>query len=411
MKSPALLIASMIIASNAHGRETALFDANPEHPWNRLSAALHSDAPPEFNVSGEYETRLLTGEVYRNTLNALDDFLGQHAEKAIKTPVKRAILQSELWATFDQVSDATGGEQAARMEIARRCATIIKRLALSDAEIAALPDTYAITVKSKEFPSDYDAAHPQSVFLPGDMLAESGPWIMLSSSAMESQQPAAIQHVKATQGRAVFYVLMRLPAGRQATLAYLKQLAEFPQPYTWNEKYKAYPYARSAVSFNRELPQFPPGTQVALIRRMVLTTSGGELKVTPIIENIQIRVYVKDPKEVHSGTSGSQDFYELPLAPEELFKGNGGLRASNGKHHARQLTFAKVNLFSQGAGCSSCHGGPGVLSLNTYTNVFGTPPSSPWFEPSSVSWQDTHTLNWKKRDYTWGLLSALLESR
>jgi hypothetical protein len=30
---------------------------------------------------------------------------------------------------------------------------------------------------------------------------------------------------------------------------------------------------------------------------------------------------------------------------------------------------------------------------------------------SSVSWQNTHTLNWKKRDCTWGLLGALLESR
>jgi len=410
MKSPALLIASMIIASNAHCRETTLYDANAEHPWNRLSAALHSDAPPGFNPPGEYETRLLTGESYQNTLHALDEFLVQHAEKAIKTPVKRAILQSDLWATFDQVADATGGEQAARKEIARRCAAIIKRLALSDAEIAALPDTYAITVKSTEFPSAYDPARPQSVFLPGDMLDDSGPWIVLSNSATESQ-PAAIQHVKATQGRAVFYALVRLPAGRQATLAYLKQLAKFPQPYVWNEMYKRYPYARSAVSFNRELPQFPPGTQVALMRRMVLTTSSGELKVTPITENIQLRVYVKDPKEVQFGASGSQDFYELRLAPEELFKGNGGMRASNGERQARHLAFAKVDLFSQGADCGNCHAEPGVLSLNTYTHAFGTPPSSPWFEPSSVSWQNAHTLNWKKRDYTWGLLSALLESR
>ena len=129
----------------------------------------------------------------------------------------------------------------------------------------------------------------------------------------------------------MFYALVRLPAGRQATLAYLKQLAKFPQPYVWNEMYKVYPYARSAVSFNRELPQFPPGTQVALMRRMVLTTSSGELKVTPIIENIQHSRVREGSEGSEFGASGSQDFYELRLAPEELFKGNGGLRASNGE--------------------------------------------------------------------------------
>src|SRR5678816_980932 len=142
MKTVALLLACMFMAS-VHAENPA-YDANPEHPWNRLSAALHTEAPLAFDPPGQYEARVLTGDSYEKALKALDDFLAHHGETAIKDPVKRAVLQSELWATFDQVSDATGGAQAARREIARRCATIIRRLALSDAEIAALPDTYAI---------------------------------------------------------------------------------------------------------------------------------------------------------------------------------------------------------------------------------------------------------------------------
>jgi hypothetical protein len=411
MKSPALLLGCVFVMSAVHAETPAIYDANRDHPWNRLSAALHTDAPLDFEAPGTYEARVLTGEHYEMALKALDDFLKHHSEKSIKSPIKRAILQSELWATFDQVSDAAGGMQDARREISRRCAAIIKRLALSDAEIAGLPDNYAITVASKEFPHAYDPAHPEKIFLPDDLLVDEPPWIMLSASATEILQPAAIQHVKATQGRAVFYAVLRLPAGRQATLAYLKKLAEFPQPYAWNETYKLYPYARSAVKVNPDLPQFPPGTQAALIRRMVLTNSNGELVVTPITESVQIRVYAKDPHEVRFESPDAQYFHEMTLAAEGLFLGNGGLRVTKGEPPSRRLTFARATLFSQRSHCSSCHGGAGVLALNTYTHAFGTLPNTPWFEPTSATRQDTNTLNWKKRDYTWGLLSALLESR
>jgi hypothetical protein len=396
--------------ASVHAENPAIYDANPGHPWNWLSAALHTDAPLSFDAPGKYEARVLTGDSYERALKALDDFLAQHGEKAITDPVKRAFLQSELWATFDQVSDATGGEQAARREIARRCAAIIKQLALSDAEIAALPDNYAIAVKSKDFPVAYDPAHPETAFLPPDLLVDGRPWIMLSASATEILEPAAIQHVKATQGRAVFYALVNLPAGRQATLAYLRKLAEFPQPYAWNDMYKVYPYARAAVTVNPEVPQFPAGTQAALLRRMILINSSGEPVVTPITESIQIRVYAMDPKEVQLDRPGDQHFYEMALVPEDLFKGTGGLHVRNGEPTARRLTFARANLFSQGSNCRNCHGGAGVMSLNTYTHAFGSFPNSPWFEPASLSSQDTNTLNWKKRDYTWGLLSALLDS-
>jgi hypothetical protein len=410
MNSCARVFICLSVASFARAGDAPMYDADPAHSWNRLSAALHSDAPLKFEQRGEFEGRLLSGESYDATLKALDDFVTQHREKLIADPVKRALLQSDLWATFDQLSDATGEQQPARREIARRCAVVIERLALTDAQIAALPDPYALTVKSKAFPVAFDPAHTTNHFLPDDLLGDGRPWIILSGPSQEILQPAAIQHVKATQGRSVFYALVRLPGGRDATIAYLRQLATFPQPYVWNDMYKVYPYARSAVNFNPALPQFPAGTQVALIRRMVLVNARGAPVVTPIVQSIQLRVYVKDPKSAELGESANQAFFEFQLAPDDLFKGGSGLRASDLRERQGHLTFERATLFSQGNNCNNCHGDVGVLSLNTYTRAFGAIPNTPWFEPSNEETQDRNTINWKKRDYTWGVLSTLLQS-
>jgi hypothetical protein len=410
MKVLASLLVCALSSSTVLAEDSVIYDANPSHPWNLLSAALHSDAPARFESPADFEARLLTGEGYESALKALDDFVAHHREKLIRDPVKRALLQGELWTTFDQVSDGTGESQVRRNAIARRSAVLIKRLALSDADIATLPDTYSLTVNGRLFPAAYDPRRRETPFLPDDLFGEGRPWVMLSASANEVSQPAATQHVKATQGRSVFYPMIRLPGGRQATLAYLKELAVFPEPYVSNDIYKSYPYARSALRFNPALPQFPAGTQVALARRMVVVNSRGELKVTPITESIQLRVYALDPKTAQPGALANQDFYELILAPGELFERKGGLRASARMPAARHPVFEKATVFSQGNNCNNCHGDVGVFSLNTYTHLFGTLPNSPWFEPSDEKSQDRNTLDWKKRDYTWGLLSALLQS-
>jgi hypothetical protein len=410
MKPSASLLVCILSASTVLAEDSAIYDADPAHPWNRLSAALYSNAPLRFEKPDGSATGLRTGDIYDTTLNALDDFVAHNRENLIKDPVKRAVLQNELWATFDQVSDATGEHRSESNAIARRCATLIKRLALTDAEISALPDSYALTIDNKTYPIAYDPAQRKSTFLPADLLGDRRQWVILSGSSTEILQPAAIQHGRATQGRSVFYALVRLPAGRQATLAYLRQLANFPQPYVWNDIYRAYPYARSAVSVNPEVPQFPSGTQVALVRRMVLIDSNGDLVVSPIVESIQIRVFVIDPKAAKPGEPGNQDFYELSLAPDGLFKGNGGLRASLTTRNASHPVFERATIFSQGNNCHSCHGEVGVLSLNTYTHLFSALPKTPWFEPSDEERQNKNTLDWKRRDYSWGFLSALLQS-
>lgn len=410
MKTLAWLLFCVLSSSTVLAEDSVIYDPNPAHPWNRLSAALHSDAPLRFENPDDYAARALAGPSYDDARRILEDFVRQHREKLITDPVRHALLQGELWATFDQVSDATGRNQPARREIAHRCATLIRRLALGEDAIAALPDTYAAGVKSRLLPVAYDPEHHDAPFLPDDLFVDDGPWIMLGNSAKEIQLPAALQHVKATQGRDVFYAMIRLPGGKQATLDYLRELANFPQPYVANEMYRRYPYARSAMTFNPALPQFPAGTQVALVSRKMLVSSRGELVVSPIVEGVQLRVYAKDPLTAEPGEGSNQDFVELQLDPAGLLAGRAGLRVSRPTSQVTGYLFERATLFSAGNNCNNCHGGVGVHSLNTYVHAFGPLPSSPWFEPSSEARQNRLALEWKQRDYTWGLLSALLQS-
>lgn len=407
-----LLISTLLASASVRSQEAAVFDASPKHSWNRLYAALGANSLIARDRAPGSEEAALTGKSYESLLSALDEFLRAHAEKAIDTPVKRAILQRAVWATFDRVSNAAGGNQASRTEIARRCAAIIQRLSLSDGGLAELPDNYSATVQRKVFPTSYDPSQRERPFLPDDLLDEAGPWVMLSGA--ELLNPAAAVHAEAVQGRSVFYVLIRLPAGRRATVAYLRQLADFPQPYIWDEAYASSPYARAPVAINPNLPQFPQDTQVALVRRMLLTDTKGQLVVTPLIESIQLRVYRNDPKSAEWDDRDNQDVYEMDLAPIELFKGTGGLRASTADQGNDMAMFDKPSLFTRVTPgvCRDCHAPVGVRSLNTYTYAFReTRPKTPWFEPSTASLQNDHAVNYKKHDYTWGLFRGMLDMR
>ena len=63
------------------------------------------------------------------------------------------------------------------------------------------------------------------LFLPADLFQPNGSWVLVSA---QGGDPAAPAHVAAFFGRSTFLIFMRLPAGREATLAYLKQTSEVP---------------------------------------------------------------------------------------------------------------------------------------------------------------------------------------
>lgn len=408
LKSLALLLVCGSLATTVLANEMKPFDSKPSHPWNRLYAALFAHTSAESSPAPRTPAQWtqadpdIAGQGYSDLLVELDGFLNSRAEKLVTSPVARALLQSAIWATFDEVSDPRGAERAARNAVALRCAEIMRRIALSDAEVAALPDNYAVTVKQAAYPAAFDNAHPDQPYLPPDLMDANGPWVMMGGETLE---PAAIQHVQLVRGRSAFYVFIRLPAGRAATLAYLRELANFPQPYVWNETYASYPYARAPVKLNPGLPQFPQGTQVALLRRMLLPRTDGGLAVTAITESLQMRVYARDPAHAQWGAPGNQQFSMFRMVPEKVIADSGGLVATPILEFEPRRLFAELSAIDRG-GCSNCHAPVGVHSLHTYTRMMGPPRTTPWFEVSQAEAQDRNIVRWKMRDFSWGLLQG-----
>jgi hypothetical protein len=159
----------------------AIYDENPSHIWNRLYAALRVREDSQGDRYGEdsldpmlwqQSTHLLTQPSNGLALRVLDEFLQTHAETLLQDPLKRAMLQSDLWAVFDwsveEYSEATGqsaGYSNEKRELQIRLADVLKRLALTPEQIKSLPNNYAQAVASGAFAAKYDPIQPQQPFL------------------------------------------------------------------------------------------------------------------------------------------------------------------------------------------------------------------------------------------------------
>jgi hypothetical protein len=214
-----------------------LYDSNPGHVWNRLHEALfvRKDASGAIYGSDSLDpllwlnsTHLLAGPSHQRALQVLDEFLQTHAENLIRDPVKRAILQHDLWAIFDwsieREPERPGKPEYERekRELQMRLAEVLRRLALTSKQIESLPDNYAQAVASGNFGKAYDPAHSDRAFLPPDLFDQRGSWLEIEGAG--DPEPVAPQHLTAVSGRSRFLVFMRLPGGRKATFDYLQSL-------------------------------------------------------------------------------------------------------------------------------------------------------------------------------------------
>ena len=426
-----------------------IFDPDPNHLWNRLHNQFYLRTAWDGRTYGgdvldpllwretEY---LLSGPSHEQAIRVLDEFLSTNAEGLIIDPLKRALLQRDLWAVFDWLCDTTSKHQPGRKELERKLAQVIQRLALTPDQVRSLPNTYSAAIASKAFATGYDPDRHETPFLPPDLFRPNGPWVCLGQSGDVSGAPV---HTSFFSGRSLFLVFMRLPGGRDATLAYLKQLTDYPKPLvpnSGNYTITRDPRGNSSVGtnaplvLNPDLPQFPSGTQVALVRRMMLIDSHGELSSTCVTESVQIRVFLAIPsrEEWLSGHAGDlEDSFEFRLSRSQLFAGqSGGLRAvakdarefSQFLAHPFDLLEIRPNSPSSPStstdklrgrilnSCTSCHEAPGIHSLLATRMMFGSRgPEFPGLYDcsSSLTDQASGTIEWKHRQYNWGLLEGL----
>jgi hypothetical protein len=229
-------------------------------------------------------------------------------------------------------------------------------------------------------------------------------------------------------GRSVFLVFLRLPGGREATLAYLKELRDFPNPTVPNHEqdYFVLRNAGGCLPFvpNPNLPEFPAGTEVALVRQMLVVGDRGAPVPTRITESVQIRVYREVPsREVWKSRTfrDFQDIFEFRFSRRKLFAGEaGGLRevAPEEKDFPQPMSInmpfdwleMKTRIVPQAVlrSCGTCHDAPGIHSLLTYSR--GAWPLSedgsylPRLYPSAPADEEMATIDWKLQQENWRLL-------
>jgi hypothetical protein len=354
-----------------------VYDPNPKHLWNRLHEALlvrldggKPDEPGQLDpFLWEQSPYGKKGERYRHAAAVLDEFLAKRGDKLIADPRKRALLQRDLWALFDTVAPSrfliAPGKKDPEIELARRVAKILPRLALSAKQIKALPDNFAEAVKAGKFPRGLNA---------GRLWDADGPWVLLGS---HKQMPVARSHVAFFGGRSAFFVFLRLPGGRKETLKYVAEFRSGGTP-----------------------PKFPAGSRTALLRQMQLIDDRGRITLTPVVEAVQFR-----------GAGNSK----FQLSRKDFMGGKPSLRALGPDDRER----AYLAFLGQNAGrgrekvlgtCFHCHQ-DAVSAMNSYNRPF--PPAQsvrPRLLASKRGQEAFRAWVWKKERYEWGLLQGLLRS-
>ncbi|MGD0759209.1 MAG: hypothetical protein ABR921_09910 [Candidatus Sulfotelmatobacter sp.] len=424
-------------SSESLAGSVAIYDPDPSHIWNRLHATffVREDLPETAMLPDAldppfwYHTRyLLAQPSHKNALRILDEFLETHAESLIRDPVKRAILQRDLWAVFDWSAGRAPGSEEEKRELQGRLGEVLHHLALTPEQLGSLPDNYAQAVASGAFAKEYDPEHRDRAFLPPDLFEAQGSWVELDGRG--KPLPVAEQHDSFFSGRSSFLVFLRLPGGRKATFDYLKTLWNSPMRLAPSPPFS--PLQDEAA--NPDLPQLPAGTQVALVRQMTLFDNQGKLAATSITESVQIRVYRSVAPSIAPAvgidqmiTKSGQDSYAIRLSRPLLFSNqSGGLKAARPDerdfalfggggpdegspgHYALLATYHPVVK-----ACVMCHREVGLQSLRTLGRLQKPNPLQQELPVETYGprwWQDARVLSWKQSQNDWRLLGGYLKS-
>ena len=412
MRTVAAALLTVVLTAGALGRPQpasggAPYDPNPNHLWNRIHETFHVRVARDGTRYGAdtvdpllwRDTQyLLTEPSHTTAVRLLDQFLASNGEALVTDPVKRAVFQNDLWAIFDwlvsRLPPGSRGSQDARIDLEKRIARVLRRVALSKKEIDALPDTYAEGV----------AAH---VPLPPDLFARTGSWV-----AIGGDDTVAVQHA-GELGRSAFIVFWNLPGGAAATSAYLRSLWDFPQPYVLD---KSSPDGEVRAAINPALTQVPDGTRLALVRQMLLIDDSGAIVPSKLVQSVQLRTL-------------PATFAEFRFSRRALFsRQGGGLRAVT-PDEPDFITFSahdedilempdirELRLSPVLGGCRNCHHvgfepplGT-VLSLRQVLKPMTLVDSrherwAAWFAQPFVA------ARAKTRTYTWGVLEGFWQNQ
>jgi hypothetical protein len=373
----------------------SVYDPDPDHPWNQVYRQLYRRTTKEGQEYGADEldpllwfdtNYLLAGTSHLQTLRVLEEFLSTGAEDLIRDPLKRALFQRDLWAVFDWAAFQAEPYPRERDALKVRLVEIMKRVSLPKDEILSLPDHYALAVQSGMVPAVFQENSSGTAFLPVDLFRTESAWIPLG------REGGAVAHTHTEAfpffARSVFVVFVRSPDGREGTLEFIDSLNREPNPVT------------------------PVGSQVALVRRMLLIDDQGELVPSRLVETIQLR---------HFGPA--QSFYEFELDRRKLFDGEAGGLVPN--RDLFMLFMGHGDVFENPISevqvaipliCKACHfeTSPSLHSGATQSIIsysrepFPLPGNArPVLFASTVEEEALTVIEWKRDHETWSSLKVL----
>jgi hypothetical protein len=347
-----------------------IYDPDPHHIWNRLFVTFYRQkvtnaifrdgdlagwvGPDVLDPPIGYQPRFLLEDEPFGKCNALlDEFLSRNGAALIRDPLKRTLLQRDLWAVFDVLAQAgqdpsahvgepgpplrSPMQERRRTTLERKLAQVIHSLALSRKEIEHLPDTYAAAIQSGAF-TDILATNRYD-YLPHDLFSANAGWHEIKPGYHSMSDPPILQHTLIAGGRCIFRVFVKLPVGANETNI-LDRVA----------------VAGSRFNTNRS-GALPRETQFLLLREMITLDENGQMVPTHVVESVQFRTVTPTHGFVR----------EAELSRALLFQGQqGGLRPiPKGEPRVRMYnSLGHLHTDEKGNGlpqigfprdCSDCH--------------------------------------------------------
>lgn len=380
-----------------------IYDANPQSLANRLFAALYirtSKIPtkrggtPVRRIEGGDVIDFLAwpGSTYwsdqatcERLSTILDECLKDLSRVRPADPLRRAVLLRDLWAAFDFYVSKNidrDGDKATRQrrdEICRKLASVMRGLTLSPKEIAALPDTYALAVKSGRFAPEHHF-DPKVDYLPPRMLTAPDEWQEIDffqpSNIHEDIQDRFITlHTRNYKARSYFRIFYRFPGGRSALADYMKYLDA--EGIDWKRG------AQSGFLLIRDgTRQIPVGMEVALVQFMMTLDDQLRPMPTQIVESIRLRVFrnVDGKAEPPTNTGVGMNVSEYTLKRRLLFDGvkQGGLAREPDEQPIYRVIFQPENgpdwgdtgrTLTLAQDCRRCHTGGGQIGVQTVVSI------------------------------------------
>lgn len=226
------------------------------------------------------------------TLIRLSNILRDLERQPVRTGSvsEKALLQRDLFHVYTVVAAAeelaekyrNGEKRAMTAELRQRTAAVLRRLLLSDSELAELKADYANRSQLTEFTSE-PTFRLEDDYLPQRAVTEDESWMRLNFHAKYNE------HYNKYRGRSFIQVYARAPGvSRSQFRDYWSNLART--------------YGRS-LNVSGGVPAMLPRAEFLLVRTMAVMLDDGRMANSGIVEEILIRQFAKSAPEFDSRTS------------------------------------------------------------------------------------------------------------